>query len=131
MQLQSFFQFHDPQYKHIIKYISIRWLSLEAAVGRALRLLPLLTSYFLSEEDKSPQFERISLVYCFQAIQWQWHLQNSISPWLFYFVLFSIRVTRIIDQHISWKWKSTWIRQFIAVLQTLYFHLTQLSIMYY
>ena len=59
MQLQSFFQFHDPQYKHIIKYISIRWLSLEAAVGRALRLLPLLTSYFLSEEDKSPQLERL------------------------------------------------------------------------
>ena len=59
MQLQSFFEFHDPEYKRIIKYISIRWISLEAAVGRALRLLPLLTSYFLSEEDKSPQLERL------------------------------------------------------------------------
>ena len=59
MELQSFFQFHDQEYKRIIKYIIIRWLSLEAAVGRALRLLPLLASYFLPEEDKSPQFERL------------------------------------------------------------------------
>ena len=60
MQLESFCQFRDQEYKRIIKYISTRWLSpLEAAVGRALRLLPSLTSYFLSEKDKSPQFERL------------------------------------------------------------------------
>ena len=59
MQLESCFEFHNPEYKRIIKNISIRWLSLEAAVGRTLRLHPLLISYFLSEEDKSPQFERL------------------------------------------------------------------------
>ena len=59
MQLESFCQFRDQEYKRIIKYISTRWLSLEAAVARALRLLPLLTSDFLSEEYKSPRFERL------------------------------------------------------------------------
>ena len=59
MQPESFCQFRDQEYKRIIKYVNTRWLSLEAAIGRALRLLPLLTSYFLSEEDKSPRFERL------------------------------------------------------------------------
>ena len=59
MQLELFCQFGDQGYKRIIKYISTRWFSLETAVGRALRLLPLLTSYFLSEEDKSARFERL------------------------------------------------------------------------
>ena len=59
MQLESFCQFRDEEYKRIIKYISTRWLSLEATVGCALRLLPSLSSYFLSEEDKSPRFERL------------------------------------------------------------------------
>ena len=49
---------NHQEYKRIIKYISTRWLSLKAAVGPALRLPPLLTSYFLSEEDKSLRFER-------------------------------------------------------------------------
>ena len=46
MQLELFCQFRDQEYKRIIKYISTRWLSLEAAVGCALRLLPSLSSYF-------------------------------------------------------------------------------------
>ena len=53
-----FCQFRDQEYKRIIKYVSTRWLSLEAAVSCVLRLLPSLTPYFLSEEDKSPRFER-------------------------------------------------------------------------
>ena len=59
MQLELFCQFRDQEYKRIIKYISTRWLSLDAAVSRVLRLLLSLTSYFLSQEDKSPQFERL------------------------------------------------------------------------
>ena len=59
MQLELFCQFGDQEYKRIIKYISTNWFSLETAVGRALRLLPSLTSYFLSEENKSPRFERL------------------------------------------------------------------------
>ena len=36
--------------------MSTRWLSLEAAVGRALKIYPALKSYFLSEQDTSPRF---------------------------------------------------------------------------
>ena len=59
MQPGSFCQFRDQEYKRISKYVSTGWLSLEAAVGRVLRLLPSLKSYFLSEEDRSPRFERL------------------------------------------------------------------------
>ena len=59
MQLELFCQFRDQEYKCIIKYVIKRWLSLEAAFDRALRLLASLTPYFLSEEDKSPRFERL------------------------------------------------------------------------
>ena len=59
MQLELFCQFRDQEYKCIIKYVIKRWLSLEAAFSRALRLLASLTPYFLSEEDKSPRFERL------------------------------------------------------------------------
>ena len=59
MQLELLCQFCDQEYKRIIKYISTRSLFLEAAVGRALRLLPSLTCHFLSQEDKSPRFKRL------------------------------------------------------------------------
>ena len=36
--------------------MSIRWFSLEAAVGCALKIYPALKSYFLSEQDTSPCF---------------------------------------------------------------------------
>ena len=39
--------------------MSTRWLSLEAAVGRALKIYPALKSYFLPEQDASPCFVRL------------------------------------------------------------------------
>ena len=81
MQLESFCQFHDQKYKRIIKYISARWLSLEVAVGHALRLLPSLTSYFLSEEDKSPRFERL-----------REHFENPMLEAYLLFYQFSLKV---------------------------------------
>ena len=77
MQLESFCQFHNQEYKRIIKYIITRWLSLEAAVGHALRLLP---SYFLSE-DKSPRFERF-----------REHFENPILEAYLSFYQFSLKV---------------------------------------
>ena len=38
--------------------MSTRWLSLEAAVGRALKIYPVLKSYFFSDQDTSPHFFR-------------------------------------------------------------------------
>ena len=81
MQLELFCQFRDQEYKRIIKYISTRWLSLEAAVGCALRLLPSLTSYFLSQEDKSPRFERL-----------REHFENPMLEAYLLFYQFSLKV---------------------------------------
>ena len=81
MQLELFCQFRDQEYKRIIKYISTRWLSLGAAVGRVLRLLQSLTSYFLSQEDKSPQFERL-----------REHFENPMLEIYLLFYQFSLKV---------------------------------------
>ena len=59
MQPELVCQFGDQENKRIIKDISSTWFSLETAASRALKLLPSLTSYFLSEEDKSPRFEKL------------------------------------------------------------------------
>ena len=81
MQLELFCQFRDQEYKRIIKYISTRWLSLDAAVSRVLRLLLSLTSYFLSQEDKSPQFERL-----------REHFENPMLETYLLFYQFSLKV---------------------------------------
>ena len=81
MQLESFCQFCDQEYKHIIKYISTSQLSLEAAVSRALRLLPSPKSYFLSEEDQSPRFERL-----------REHFENPMLEAYLLFYQFSLKV---------------------------------------
>ena len=81
MQLELFCQFRDQEYKRIIKYISTRWLSLEATVGRALRLFPSLTSYFLSQDDKSPRFEKL-----------REHFKNPMLEAYLLFYQFSLKV---------------------------------------
>ena len=81
MQLELFCQFRDQECKRIIKYISTRWLSLEAAVGPALRLLPSLTSYFLPQEDKSPRFGRL-----------REHFENPMLEAYLLFYQFSLKV---------------------------------------
>ena len=81
MQLESFCKFRDQKYKRIIKHISTRWLSLEAAVGCALGLLLSLTSYFLSEEEKSPRFERLPE-----------HFKNPMLEAYLLFCQFSLKV---------------------------------------
>ena len=81
MQLKLFCQFRDQECKCIMKYISTSWLSLEAAIGRALRILPSLTSYFLSQEDKSPRFERL-----------REHFENPMLEAYLLFYQFSLKV---------------------------------------
>ena len=49
----------DQEYRKIIKLMSTRWLSLETAVTRTLRLYQPLRSYFLSEEDGPNCLERL------------------------------------------------------------------------
>ena len=55
--LEAFSLFCEQEYRKIIKYISTRWLSLEAAVTRYLKIYPSLRSYFLSaEKENGPPF---------------------------------------------------------------------------
>ena len=49
--------------------MSTRWLSSEAAVGRALKIYPALKSYFLPEQDASP-------LRCF--VRLQNHFNNAL-----------------------------------------------------
>ena len=47
------------QYKDDVKHISARWLSLEFAVECALKQYKGLKSYFLSNAESQPRFQRL------------------------------------------------------------------------
>ena len=47
--LADYSVFCDVEVRKLLKHVSTRWLSLEAAVSRVLRQYPSLRSYFLSE----------------------------------------------------------------------------------
>ena len=58
--LEEFCLFCEQEYRKIIKYVSTRWLSLEAAVTRSLKIYPSLRSYLLSvNEENGPRFKRL------------------------------------------------------------------------
>ena len=57
--LEEYCCFCDVNYKKIIKHISTRWLSLETAVERALKLFNGLRSNFLSEGCTEARFNRL------------------------------------------------------------------------
>ena len=57
--LGDFCNFCDTEYRHVVKFCSTRWLSLESAVTRLLRLYQALKSYFLSESASQPRFHRL------------------------------------------------------------------------
>ena len=48
-ELMDYCTFCDTQYRKVLKHISTRWLSLELAIDRTLRVYSGLKSYFLSE----------------------------------------------------------------------------------
>ena len=57
---EEFCLFCKQEYRKIIKYVSTRWLSLEAAVTRSLKIYSSLRSYFLSiNEENGPRFKRL------------------------------------------------------------------------
>ena len=59
VQLESFCNFCDQDFKKVIKHVSTQWLGLESCVTRTLRLFQALRFYFLSEENPSPHFQRL------------------------------------------------------------------------
>ena len=46
-----------------MRYVSVRWLSLEAAIMRALKLYTSLCSYFKSENESQPRFKRLQKIF--------------------------------------------------------------------
>jgi len=63
--LQEYCCFCDVQYRKIIKHISTRWLSLETAVERILKVYAGLRSYFLSESCSQQRLQdcKVSLMH--------------------------------------------------------------------
>ena len=51
--LSEYCTFCDTEYRHILKHVSTRWLSLEVAIERTLKQFAGLRSYFLSESKKT------------------------------------------------------------------------------
>ena len=61
--LKDFCTFCDSDYHEIVRYVSVRWLSLEKAVFTILQLLKSLTSYFKSEEQPQARFKRLQTAF--------------------------------------------------------------------
>ena len=58
--LQEFCTFCDMEYSEIVRFVSVRWLSLDAAINRILLVYPSLRSYFLSESESQERFKRLA-----------------------------------------------------------------------
>ena len=63
VSLQRYCDFCDTAYREIVKHVNTRWLSLERAVGRVLQQYSALKSYFQSEEDSNPRFQRLKKLF--------------------------------------------------------------------
>ena len=61
--LKEFCFFCDAAYHEVVRYVSVRWLSLETAVYRILQLYAPLVSYFKSEEESQARFRRLQAVF--------------------------------------------------------------------
>ncbi|XP_041482851.1 uncharacterized protein LOC121429723 isoform X2 [Lytechinus variegatus] len=61
--LEEFCQFCDTQYLEVINYVQTRWLSLEKAVDRTLKLYTSLASYFKSNNDSQARFKRLQQLF--------------------------------------------------------------------
>lgn len=61
--LKEFCDFCDSDYREVIRYISVRWLSLEGAVTRILQMYESLKSYFKSEQESQARFVRLQSMF--------------------------------------------------------------------
>ena len=57
--LKEFCKFCGNEYHEVVRYVSVRWLSLEKAVYRILQLYASLQSYFRSESESQARFVRL------------------------------------------------------------------------
>ena len=57
--LREFCDFCDSSFREVIRYVSVRWLSLEQAIHRILLLYRPFQSYFRSEHEHQSRFTRL------------------------------------------------------------------------
>ena len=63
VEVEEFCFFCDQEHRKIMKHVSTRWLCLDTAVTRILRLYQPLRSYFLSQEVKPNLLERPGVLF--------------------------------------------------------------------
>ncbi len=61
--LREFCNFCDSDYREVVRYVNVRWLSLEKAVYRILQLYSSLQSYFKSEAESQARFKRLATAF--------------------------------------------------------------------
>ena len=58
-KLREYFEFCNQKYQGILKYLSVRWLSLEKCISRAIVKYTSLKAYFSSESFADERFKRL------------------------------------------------------------------------
>ena len=88
VQLESFCNFCDQDFKKVVKHVSTQWLSLESCVTRTLRLFQALRFYFLPEENPSPRFKRLPSKFTDQMTEVYLFFYQNVLQSLIIFNLF-------------------------------------------
>ena len=68
------------EYREIIRLVSTRWLCLEIAVNRTLKLYEGLVSMFASESENTPRFVRLSKAFADPMTEINLLFFNSAFP---------------------------------------------------
>ena len=63
VEVEEFCFFCDQEHRKIMKHVSTRWLCLDTAVTRTLRLYQPLRSYFLSQEVRPNLVETLDVLF--------------------------------------------------------------------
>lgn len=86
--LEEYCCFCDVGYKQVLKHVSTRWLSLETAIERILKLYPGLRSYFLSECCEQARFKRLQSLFSDPLTEIYLLFYQSVLPAFNHFNLF-------------------------------------------
>ena len=86
--LQDYCCFNDVTYRQVIKHVSTRWLSLETAVERTLKVYEGLRSYFLSENESQARFKRLKELFSSPMTEIYLLFFQSVLPTFTHFNMF-------------------------------------------
>ena len=86
--LEEYCCFCDVQYRKVVKHVSTRWLSLETAVERVLKLYSGLRSYFASESCSQARFLRLQALFADPLTEVYLMFFQSVLPVFNHFNLF-------------------------------------------